>query len=134
MHSAARLDSLRFCPALPHPPVNGYLCTPPSSAPGMVHFCCNKGYSLTGISMASCNLDTRKWEPDTPNCLRRLQAHNVFSCVFMCNQKRCGPGNEFMQFVRTTLPAYSSFMYSGLHFRLKFAYSIDFCGNCVLQV
>ena len=71
MCSTARLDTLRFCPALPHPPINGYLCTPPSSTPGMVQFCCNKGFSLSGNSMASCNLDTGKWEPDTPNCLRR---------------------------------------------------------------
>jgi len=69
--STARLDTLRFCPALPHPPVNGYLCTPPSSTPGMVQFCCNKGFSLSGNSVASCNLDIGRWEPDTPNCLRR---------------------------------------------------------------
>ena len=72
-HTIARLESIRHCPTLPQPPLNGYLCTPFSSSPaqGMVQFCCDKGYTLSGVSMATCNQDTGEWEPQTPDCLRK---------------------------------------------------------------
>ena len=82
-HTIARLERIHHCPTLPQPPLNGYLCTPFSSSPaqGMVQFCCDKGYTLSGVSMATCNQDTGQWEPQAPDCLRKEVIGVIWSLI-----------------------------------------------------
>ena len=94
-HTLARLKSIRHCPTLPQPPLNGYLCASfsSSSAQRMVQFCCDKGYTLSGVSMATCNQDTGEWEPQTPDCLRKKSYNSFGSLIYYFWEM-----SEFLQF------------------------------------
>ena len=65
----------------------------------MVQFCCDKGYTLSGVSMATCNQDTGEWEPQTPDCLRKKSYNSFGSLIYYFWEM-----SEFLHCLNSLLP------------------------------
>lgn len=62
--------NLEGCPALPEPPLNGYLCGLEDTTSGKVKFCCERGYQISGPSTTYCDRQLGKWKQTAGACER----------------------------------------------------------------